>query len=282
MQLLEVEPLSPFGAKITGVDVDAFEADPTAGEQILDLLERHSVLIFPNFGTDDALQVRFCRCLGAIITASGEGSGAGRFGDFPEIYHVGFGDQLSNRLYVKGAFAWHLDGAMDPIPTKATLLNARRVANVGGDTQFLNTYVAYDRLTDDEKREFATLNVRHSAESAYRKVDPNPTDDIVAALQRVPIRSHPLVWTHRTGRKSLVLGATALDVEGKSTAEGREFIDTLLDRMASPDNVLQHHWTVGDLVMWDNRGTLHRAMHYEEDSGRMMHRVTLVGDEPIE
>lgn len=281
-QLLDVEGLAPFGAKVRGIDIDAFEADPDAGRQILDLLERHSVLIFPEFGTDDVKQIRFSRCLGEIITASGAGSGSGRFGDYPEIYHVGFGDQLSNRLYVKGAFAWHLDGAMDPIPTKASLLNAHAIADKGGDTQFLNTYVAYDRLTADEQREFADLRVRHSAESAYRKIDPNPTDDIIAALQRVPVRTHPLIWTHRSGRKSLVLGATALDIEGMSHDESRAFIDALLDRMASPDNVLQHHWTVGDLVMWDNRGTLHRAMHYEEDSGRMMHRVTLVGDEPIE
>jgi alpha-ketoglutarate-dependent taurine dioxygenase len=89
------------------------------------------------------------------------------------------------------------------------------------------------------------------------------------------------VWTHRTGRKSLVLGATAGSIEGMDEEDGAALLSALLRRATEPEHVLTHRWSVGDLVIWDNRGTLHRATHYTEHSGRRMHRVTLVGDEPI-
>ena len=101
-------------------------------------------------------------------------------------------------------------------------------------------------------------------------------------LRSAPQRVHPLVWTHRSGRKSLVLGVTTSHVEGMDEAEGRQLLASLLDHATAPDRVYSHQWEVGDLVIWDNRGTLHRVTPYPEDSGRLMHRVTLVGDEPIQ
>ena len=92
---------------------------------------------------------------------------------------------------------------------------------------------------------------------------------------------HPLVWRHRSGRRSLVLGASASHVEGMAYHEGRDLLRRLRDWATQPRFVYQHSWTVGDLVIWDNTGTMHRVTPYALDSGRMMHRTTLVGEEVL-
>ncbi len=91
----------------------------------------------------------------------------------------------------------------------------------------------------------------------------------------------PLVWKHRSGRKSLVVGCTAHYVLGMGIEEGSALLTRLRDWATKPQFVYRHEWTVGDLVMWDNTGTLHRAMPYALDSGRMMHRTKLEGEEPF-
>jgi alpha-ketoglutarate-dependent sulfate ester dioxygenase len=90
------------------------------------------------------------------------------------------------------------------------------------------------------------------------------------------------VWTHRSGRKSLVLGASADYVVGMELEEGRALLTELLDRATVPGNVYRHDWSVGDTVIWDNRGVLHRAAPYDPGSAREMLRTTVLGDEPIE
>ena len=97
-----------------------------------------------------------------------------------------------------------------------------------------------------------------------------------------PPKVHPLIWTHESGRKSLVLGATTEGVEGMGPDEGRAFLDELLERSTRPDRVYRHEWSVGDLVMWDNTGVLHRACPYEPTSPRDMHRTTLHGTERVQ
>jgi alpha-ketoglutarate-dependent taurine dioxygenase len=93
---------------------------------------------------------------------------------------------------------------------------------------------------------------------------------------------HPLVWTHRDGRRSLVLGASTDQVVGMERDDGRALLDDLLQRSTSAARVYRHEWSVGDTVIWDNRGVLHRAAAYDADSPREMFRTTVLGDEPIE
>ena len=97
----------------------------------------------------------------------------------------------------------------------------------------------------------------------------------------MPAREQPLVWTHRSGRKSLVIGATAAYVVGLQPADSMDLLVRLRDWTTQPQFVLRHDWNVGDLVMWDNTGTLHRALPYQVDSGRLLHRTMLQGEEPI-
>jgi alpha-ketoglutarate-dependent taurine dioxygenase len=110
----------------------------------------------------------------------------------------------------------------------------------------------------------------------------DPTPEQVARWQSREPHEHPLVWNHRTGRRSLVLGASTSHVVGMDHDEGRSLLDDLLDRATVPDRVYRHEWAVGDTVIWDNRGVLHRAVPYEPTSPREMLRTTLLGDEPIQ
>ncbi len=275
-----IEPLAPMGAEVAGGDVDALLHDEKVPGLVMEALERHGVLVFRELGLDDAEQVAFARRLGDIAMGTGA-KGYGRSAEMPEVYHVGFAKDLNNEVQVRGAFDWHIDGTTDPVPSMASLLTGRSLAAEGGDTQFASTYDAYDRLDAADKERVGELRAEHSIEAAYHRFEPNPAPEVLERLRKIPTRLHPIVWEHRTGRKSLVLGATTDRIEGMPGDAGRRLLEELLEHATRPDCVLTHTWSVGDLVIWDNRGDLHRATHYAEDSGRMMHRVTLVGDEAI-
>ena len=184
--------------------------------------------------------------------------------------------------YLRGTFDWHIDGCTEDIPIMATVLTARAVAESGGETEFASTYAAYDDLTDDEKERYLSLRVVHTIEASQRLVNDDPSPEEVALWRSRPSKEHPLVWTHQSGRRSLVLGATASHVVGMDPDESRALLADLLARSTTPDRIYRHQWSVGDMVIWDNRGVLHRACKYDHDSPRDMHRTTLHGDEPIQ
>jgi alpha-ketoglutarate-dependent taurine dioxygenase len=153
---------------------------------------------------------------------------------------------------------------------------------MGGQTEFCNTYAAYDDLPDSERPYYESLRIGHSLEAANRLTTPNPSDEELAIWRaRGGVKEHPLVWRHRTGRKSLVLGATAGYIAGLSAQDSRSLLAKLEAHATRREIVYQHRWQVGDLVIWDNCGTMHRVVPYEPSSGRMMHRTTLHGVEAI-
>jgi alpha-ketoglutarate-dependent taurine dioxygenase len=201
------------------------------------------------------------------------------------IYRVTL-DKTKNRNaeYLKGTVLWHIDGTTplaDEAPEKATLLTALAVADQGGETEFASMYVAYDLLSDEEKERFESVRVVHALESTQRQVNPNPTPEQEARWKERAQHEHPLVWTHADGRKSLVIGGTASHVIGMGYEEGRALLDDLLERATAPELVYRHIWKVGDTVMWDNRGLVHRVQPYDPDSPREMLRTTIYGDEHI-
>lgn len=206
----------------------------------------------------------------------------GASGPHPEIFTVTL-DPQKNRAaeYLKSTFFWHIDGATDEIPTKGTLLSARAVSDEGGDTEFAGTYAAYEALPEDEQARLSEIRVVHSLEASQRLMVPDPSEAQLAAWRLRGARQHPLVWRHASGRRSLVLGATAERVVGMGIEEGRAFLGRLLEWATQPQFVYRHRWQVGDLVIWDNRGTMHRALPYAPASNRIMHRTTLEGDEAI-
>ncbi|KUH96992.1 taurine catabolism dioxygenase TauD [Mycolicibacterium acapulense] len=281
MSLLTINKLTAsVGAEVTDVDSDALAHDDALGATILDALEDNGVLVFPGLGLTPEAQVAFCRRLGEIDHSSdGHHPVAG-------IYPVTL-DKSKNASadYLRATFDWHIDGCTptnDECPQKATVLSAKQVAETGGETEFANSYAAYEAFTDDEKERFGALRVVHSLEASQRRVTPDPSPELVAKWRSRPTHEHPLVWTHRSGRKSLVLGASADYVVGMDVDEGRALLAELLDRATQPQLVYSHRWSVGDTVIWDNNGVLHRAAPYDPNSPREMLRTTVLGDEPIE
>ena len=278
MSTLKVEKLgASVGAQVFDVDRERMLADDDLAPACLHALEENGALVFRDLHLDDATQVAFSRKLGKVEIAGGGG------GEFPEIFLVTL-DPARNPAaeYLKGTFDWHLDGATDDIPIMATLLSAHAVAASGGETEFASTYAAFDDLSDDEEQEYLQLRVVHSFEAAQRMTNPDPSPKELAWWRKRPAKTHPLVWRHRSGRRSLVLGATASHVEGMEVDDGRKLLDELLARATPPHRVYRHEWAVGDLVIWDNRGVLHRACRYDASSPRDMHRTTIAGDEPIQ
>ena len=275
MNTLTVEPLGTHvGAEVRGADGAMLAHDEGFADWCLDTLEAHGALVFRGLHLDDESQVAFSRRLG-------EPEIKGR-GEHPEIMVVSLDPAVSRMAeYLRGTVYWHIDGAQDDIPSKATLLNAIAVAATGGETEFASTYAAFEMLDADEQARALDTRVVHSLEATQRLTDPDPTPEQVARWRTVPDKVHPLVWTHRSGRRSLVIGATASHVEGMDVDEGRAFLASLDARATADDRVYRHEWQVGDLVIWDNRGVMHRVCPYDPTSAREMHRITIAGDEPI-
>ena len=275
MSVMTVAPLSDsVGAEVQGVDAERLLTDEGVPALVLDALERHGVLVFHGLHLTDEQHIAFSKRLGRVeVFGKGEN---------PEIVRVSIDPEKSKLAeYLKGTFDWHIDGMTEDIPIMATLLAAHAVAEEGGETEFASTYQAYDDLSDDEKRTFEDVRVEHTFEAAQRMHKPNPTEEELAWWRKRPSKVHPLVWTHESGRKSLVLGATTAGVVGMSPDEGRAFLDDVLERSTRPERVYRHTWSVGDLVIWDNRGVLHRACRYAPGSSRDMHRTTLYGNEAV-
>ncbi|OBI92937.1 TauD/TfdA family dioxygenase [Mycobacterium sp. 1245805.9] len=281
MSLLTITKLGEsVGAEVTGLDPARLSSDDPVGEAILDALEHNGVLVFPELRLEPEAQVAFCRRLGEVDHSS-DGHHP-----VPGIYPITLDkSKNSSADYLRATFDWHIDGCTplgDEYPQKATVLSAVQVAEWGGETEFANSYAAYDMLSDEEKRRFGALRVVHSLEASQRSVTPDPTPEQLARWRSRRTHEHPLVWTHRSGRKSLVLGASADYVVGMDLDEGRALLAELLERATGPANVYSHTWAVGDTVIWDNRGVLHRAAPYDPHSAREMLRTTVLGDEPIQ
>ena len=273
-----VTPLTRhIGAEITGISGSEL-VDRRAADECLTALEQYGVVVYREVHITDEDLIAFSRLLGDVaVVPTGEHQ-------YPEIQTITLDPSKTNALlasYRQGNFHWHIDGATQDVPQKGTLLTAREVDNAGGDTEFASTYAAYAALPDDEKEEIANLRVIHSFANAQLLANPDASEDERASWDGVPTQVHPLVWTHRSGRKSLLVGATAAEVVDWPDEQGRSLLDRLLEWSTQPEFVLRHHWRRGDLVIWDNTGMLHRALQFEPTSLRLMHRTTLVGEEAV-
>jgi alpha-ketoglutarate-dependent taurine dioxygenase len=276
----KLEKLSAdVGAEVVGVDCDRLRDDDALPGAILDALEEVGVLVFRDLDLDPETQVAFCRKLGPIetnLTASHDVEG---------IFRVTLDrSKTATADYFVGNFGWHIDGCTpnkDAYPPMVTMLSAQIVAE-GGDTEFASTYRAYDELSDDEKQSFASLRVLHRFERAVLPFLDNPTPEHLARLRGQPTKVHPLVWTHESGRRSLVIGTHADHVEGMPAEESRALLDGLLERATTAERVYRHEWQEGDTVLWDNRGLLHHVVQYDRTLPREMLRTTVLGQEPIQ
>jgi alpha-ketoglutarate-dependent taurine dioxygenase len=202
-----------------------------------------------------------------------------------DVYTVTLDKKINTQPeYVLGTFFWHIDGITidQPLP-KATLLTARKLAPAGGHTEFASTYAAYANLPDAEKQAIESLRVLHKMETSMRPVFEEMSDEDLARWRSMSSAMiHPLVWTHVSGRKSLLVGTHADQVVGLPIAHGRSLLIRLQEWAAQPAFSYRHEWNEGDMVIWDNCGVMHRVVPYDENSGRRMHRTTIMGEERVE
>ncbi|SEH88878.1 Taurine dioxygenase, alpha-ketoglutarate-dependent [Mycolicibacterium rutilum] len=268
---LDVVDLTPrIGSEIR-TDLDTLVCG-RAAQTIRATLEQRGVVFFRGLQISDEQQVAIARTLGTVVANEGEDG----------IYKISLDETVNQRAkYLKGSLFWHFDGSLQPYPNLATLLRAVRLSDTGGDTEFCNTYAAYDDLPQSDKDLIADLRVVHSAERSQYYVTPEMSYDEIAFWQKSATKACPIVWTHRSGRKSLLLGATADYVVGMPVEQSRALLARLRDWATQPQYVYRHRWQVGDLLIWDNTGTMHRALPYAADSGRLMHRTILAGEEPL-
>jgi len=269
---LTTRDLTPrIGTEILADKQALLSGDHAGG--IRDLLEQRGVLVFPKIGFSDAEQVAFTETLGTLAPER----------DGEAVYDVTLDTSVNKQAdYLKGSFYWHLDGTMNQVPILASLLSSKVLpADGGGDTEFCNTYAAYDDLSDDDKQRLASYQAMHSAWNSLLYYDPEPEAATLQQMMAIGQRELPVVWTHRSGRKSLILGCTASHIVGMDHSQSTETLVRLRDWATRPQFVYRHQWSVGDLVMWDNTGTMHRARPYDPSSGRMLHRTKLAGEEPF-
>ena len=241
--------------------------------EIRALLEARLVLVFPKVNLDDDQQIAFSKTIGNYALEDGY------YGNGGVTFRVSLDPKESERASaLKSSFRWHLDGTTLEVPTYASIMSARRVAAVGGQTEFSNTYAAYEGLSDADKGLIDGVFAHHSGWATQIGMSLETT-----YAQYLNLRTRgadlPIVWRHRDGRRSLVIGASAEYVIGMTPQDGLGLLIRLCEWATQPQFVYQHQWSVGDLVVWNNTGTLHRALPYAEDSGRLMIKTRLAGEE---
>jgi len=271
--------LTPLIGSRIDADIDTLLSGGLARD-IRALLAARGVLVFPAIAMSDEQQIAFTATLG---TPANENNGnIGLDGKPQAIYSVDAAqdDQQAIRR-LRNNYLWHLDGSMHEMPILASLLSAKRVAPVGGQTEWANTCAAFAAMPEGEQRELEGLRVVHANWALARHQNSEPSYAEFQQSRRGPSKSQPLVWKHASGRKSLVIGSTAAYVEGMEPLESLDLLVRLRDWATQPQFVYRHEWKVGDMVMWDNTATLHRARPYELNCGRLMHRTMLMGEEPI-
>ena len=271
IEKLKATDISPtIGSKVLNSKAELLSG-ALAGE-IHELLEQRGVVVFPKIGLTDEEQITFTKTLGTFAPEiHGE-----------EIYKITMDTKENVRAdYLKGAFYWHIDGTMSKMPILASLLSSKVLPPTGGNTEFGNTYAAWEALPAERKKQIEGLRVIHSFWNSQLYHQPEPTLAKLEEWMALGTNELPLVWKHRSGRKSLVLGNTAQYVVGMEPMESAKLLHGLREWATSKPFLYSHEWSVGDLVMWDNTGTMHRALPYPLDSGRMLHRTKLAGEEPF-
>jgi alpha-ketoglutarate-dependent 2,4-dichlorophenoxyacetate dioxygenase len=283
---VSVTPLHPhLGAEIGGVDLTK-PVPPQTFAEIEAALNQHAVLIFPGQPVTDDQQLAFSRLFGPLeISHIFAGEKRRRLAQ-SELFDISNLDPdgrilaltSPRRMFNLGNQLWHTDSSFKYVPARASLLSAREVPPEGGETEFADLRAAYDALPEEKKRSLEGLVAEHSifhSRSLLGFSDFN--DDVRSELPPVP---QLVVRTHAgSGRKTLYLASHASHIIGWPVEEGRRLIEELIAFATQPQFVYQHRWRRGDLVMWDNRCTMHRGRPYDEARYRRdMHRTT-VSDE---
>ncbi|MBM3613745.1 MAG: TauD/TfdA family dioxygenase [Alphaproteobacteria bacterium] len=266
---------------VSGIDLRQ-PVSPELVAAIHDGMDRFGVLVFRDQPIDDVQQLAFSRALGPLETATGDIAA-------PEERRIGMDlNDISNldrharilarddrrRLFGLGNMLWHSDSSFKAVPAKYSLLSARILPEAGGNTEFADMRAAYDALDATTRREVHDLICRHS--QIFSRSLLGFTEFTAAEREKWAPVPQRLVRRHaRTGRLSLYLSSHAGEIDGWPVPEARAFLRDLTEDATRRDFVLVHVWRPHDLVMWDNRVTMHRARRYDWTRIRDMRRTTL-------
>ncbi|MFQ5953590.1 MAG: TauD/TfdA dioxygenase family protein [Kiloniellales bacterium] len=269
-----------FGAEIRGVDLTKPLDDPTFGA-VLDAFNEYSVLLFRGQKLTDDQQVAFSRRFGPLETTVKSNPARGTHFARQSNIDIATGRLIPpddrQMALQKPNLMWHSDSSFKPVPALCSLLSARRVPPEGGETELVSTRAAYAALPAEMKRRIDGLVAVHSYAYSRSQVDPDLLTEEekaeVPPVEQALVRTNPV-----NGRKSLLIGSHASHIVGWPVEDGRALLKELLEFATRARFRYRHRWRVNDLVIWDNRCTLHRARSYDSRKyRRLMQRTTVVG-----
>jgi alpha-ketoglutarate-dependent 2,4-dichlorophenoxyacetate dioxygenase len=276
-----------FAAEVEGVDMTK-PLSPADVAAIHAGMDTYAVLVFHDQQIDDAQQLAFTRSLGDIEHAIGTSLRAPdqlrlptTFADVSNLdkENKTFARDDRRRLFAIGNRLWHSDSSFKVVPAKYSLLHAHSTPSKGGNTEFAYMVAAYDALDAETQAEVEGLICEHS--QIFSRQQLGFTDFTDEERERFKPVRQCLVRTHPvTKRKSLYLSSHAGSILGWPVPEARAFLRDLVEHATQRQFIYAHTWRVGDLVMWDNRQTMHRARPFPAHEPRDMRRTTLVGDGP--
>jgi alpha-ketoglutarate-dependent 2,4-dichlorophenoxyacetate dioxygenase len=284
---ISFRPLQPvFAAEVSGIDCRA----PLTQQDVATIeagMDQYAVLVFPNQSITDEQQLAFTRHFGELENYKSGGHirkmldsrlGPG-MADFSNMDRHGKIISADDRVWFfkLGDRLWHSDSSFRPVPARYSLLSGRVLPSWGANTEFADMRAAYDALDARTKAEVENLVCLHSLIYSRQSIGfTELTEEELASF--TPIRQR-LVRTHPvTGRKSLFLSSHAGAIEGWTVPEARMFLRDLTEHATQREFVYSHAWRPFDLVMWDNRATMHRARRFDRNEVRDVRRTTLAGD----
>ena len=276
----EVRPYdAALGAQVLGLDLSR-PLSPAQFAQVEDAFHRHLVLVFRDQPLDDEQHLAFARRFGELEGHINKPTRHEKHEKVQVFSNLRADGTTTGTHPELGTLVWHTDKSYVATPSLATILRSPAIASEGGDTLFVNTQAAYDDLDEATKRRIDGLRAVHSWERSRQKVGEKPaTAEQIAAAPPV---EHPVVRTHPvTGRKGLYLGSHASHVAGMDFDDGVRLLAEL-EAFATQDKyIYRHKWRIDDVLMWDNRGTMHCVTPYDASTERRaVHRVVVRGDRP--
>ena len=281
---MEIRPLTTFGAEISGLDLA--RPGPALAETCFDLFDRFGLCVFRDTGLDDAGHVAFSRQFGELEHAPLIRTATQRF-SLPELFDAGnlnadgtIRDDERSRLFSAGNRLWHTDSSFRPERSSYSMLLAHITPPAGGDTEFADMRAAYRALSPEMKARIAPLEAEHTIWHSRKLAGyPEPSE---RETTLIPGARQPLVLVHpRTGEKALYLARHISRLIGLPD-EGDALLEELLAFATQPRFVHVHSWRVGDLVVWDNRCTMHRATPFDDLGQPRDMRRTTVRDQALE
>ncbi len=275
---MEIVPLGPsFAAELRGVTLAEIVADDAAYAAARAAFEEHSVLVFRGQEVSDEVQLAFSRHFGPPeVTKVGSLGTGTHFVVLSTIGEDGKVVPADHRLALrnKANQLWHTDSSFKSVPALTSVLSARIIPARGGETEFVSTRLAFERLPLALRNKLENSFAWHDYAHSRGQIAPGlASPEERAAL---PPQCWRMTWKNpANGRSAIYLASHAYAVDGMEPAAGKQLIDELIDAATAPGTSYVHSWRSGDVVMWDNRATMHRGRPWPAHEARLMVRTTI-------